>query len=169
MSSTGPSWARGRTVTGQERAEAVQAGALMANYLNCRWAGASHAEVLEALGAGVGLAGYGVGREAGASHAELMEAHKLGAGSAYYARCRWAGATQAEVLEALRAGADMYWYANCRKAGATHAEAIALRLARPPSGPGSGLSAELVLSALRAACGANPTRPRHQEPPAGGS
>ena len=72
MSSTGPSGARGQTVIGQERAEAVEAGADLHNYRCCHEVGASHAEVLEALGAGADLFSYAYCREAGATHAEVL-------------------------------------------------------------------------------------------------
>ena len=72
MSSTGPTGARGRTVTEQELAEAIKAGGDQYDYSRCRWAGATHAEALEAHVAGASLRWYHFCRRAGATHPEAI-------------------------------------------------------------------------------------------------
>ena len=155
MSSTGPSGARGQTVTEQEKAGAVKAGADLRDYTNCREVGATHAEVLEALGAGADLFDYADCRQAGATHAEALEAQRAGVALHWYTYCREAGATHADVLEAHGAGADLVRYCFCREAGATHPEAMALRLRG--AGPVTAKEIKLAVPALRAACGTTPT------------
>ena len=161
MSSAGPSGARSsgvirRTVTEQEIAEAVKAGANPYDYTFCREAGATHAEVLEALGAGADLFYYAYCRKTGATHPEVLEALGAGADLGWYSYCLEAGASHAEVLKALGAGADLVHYSICRRVGATHSEAMALRLRG--AGPDTTDELKLAVPALRAACDSTPTR-----------
>ena len=156
MSSTGPSGARGQTITAQEKAEAVKAGADPYHYSHCRKTGASHAEVLEAHRASARLQWYPWCRQAGASHAEVLEASRAGADLFWYAWCRQLDVNHAEALEAHEAGAGLGGYADCHRIGAVHPEAIALRLREAGLGPLG--AAKFAVPALRAACGTNPTR-----------
>jgi hypothetical protein len=115
--------------------DAIDLGLDIEEYLVCRAAGVSHAELLDAQYSGIGLVAYTAARAAGASVDEISQIGRLDGAMLYnYANCRALGLLHGEAVDALRRHTAKRDYFAGRAAGATHHETMAAdRLGLPTS------------------------------------
>jgi hypothetical protein len=96
----------------------------ISNYIDSRYFGATHKEILDAAERGIDLDSYSYAKQANINHQDIIKAHDNNFELRSYGRAKLSGATEKEIYDAVDKGMPLNIYSECRKQRIPHHETM---------------------------------------------